>query len=153
MKQSTKEAYAEVDTILELMDVEYSSAIPKKLRDVFREFKDTEYKKEIVADKPLEEQGLNRETITLLAILNYNYWCKDPERKKELMRIYTENGKRKEEEIREKYNPDNIFKTVEKEEVKETLQNENENTSLVEYKEEKWYTKILTWISKIFKKS
>ena len=38
MKQSTKEAYAEVDTILELMDVEYSSAIPKKLRDVFREF-------------------------------------------------------------------------------------------------------------------
>ena len=70
--------------------------------------------------------------------------------------IIEENKRREiiaEEEKREKYNPDNIFKTVEKEDVKETLQNENENTSLVEYKEEKWYTKILTWISKIFKRS
>ena len=150
MKQSTKEAYAEVDTILDLMDEEYSSAIPKKLRKVFKELKDMDYKKEIVSDKPLEEQNLKRETITLLAILNYNYWCTDEARKKELMQIYVDNDKRHEEEIREKFNPENIFKKAEEEEEKVS---ENENTSLVEYKEEKWYTKILKWISNIFKKS
>ena len=149
MKQSTKEAYAEVDTILDLMDEEYSSAIPKKLRKVFKELKDMDYKKEIVSDKPLEEQNLKRETITLLAILNYNYWCTDEARKKELMQTYVDNDKRHEEEIREKFNPENIFKKAEEEE----KVSENENTSLVEYKEEKWYTKILKWISNIFKKS
>lgn len=149
MKQSTKEAYAEVDMILDLMDEEYSSAIPKKLRKVFKELKDMEYKKEIVSDKPLEEQNLKRETITLLAILNYNYWCKDEARKKELMQIYADNDKRHEEEIREKFNPENIFKKAKEEETVSEI----ENTSLIEYKEEKWYTKILKWISNIFKKA
>lgn len=36
MKQSTMEAYAEVDTILNFMDKEYISEIPEKLRNMFR---------------------------------------------------------------------------------------------------------------------
>ena len=36
MKQSTMEAYAEVDTILNLMDEKYVREIPEKLRELFK---------------------------------------------------------------------------------------------------------------------
>ena len=42
--------------------------------------------------------------------LNYNYWCKDEQKKKELAQLYYDNEIKQEQELREKYNPDNIFK-------------------------------------------
>ena len=36
MKQSTMEAYAEVDSILGLMDTKYIMEIPKQLREMFK---------------------------------------------------------------------------------------------------------------------
>ena len=110
MRESTMEAYAEVDAILKLMDEKYVSQIPKQLRELFKNKKSKIYNKKIVANTPLQEQNLKRETLEILAVLNYNFWCKDKQKKKELTRLYYNNQKKYEQMLREKYNPENIFK-------------------------------------------
>lgn len=117
MKQSTMEAYAEVDAVLSLMDKEYLDDIPIELREVFKKEKSKECIKEILPNKPLNEQNLKEETLSILAMLNYNYWCKDEYHKKELLELYSENERKYQDELRKKYNPDNIFKKEHKEEV------------------------------------
>ena len=86
MNQSTMEAYAEVDAVLNLMDKKYLDEIPSKLRELFSKEKSKDYFKKIVSDKPLKEQNLKEETLAILAVINYNYWCKD-EKHKRIIRI------------------------------------------------------------------
>ena len=100
MNKATTGAYAEVDAILSHMDESYINQIPIKIRNTFKKFKSKTYTKDFNPNIPLEEQNLKRETITLLAILNYNYWCKDENRKKELMNIYTENTRKAKEKLK-----------------------------------------------------
>ena len=132
MKQSTMEAYAEVDTILDFMDKEYISEIPEKLRNIFREKKAKDYIKNIVPSKPLEEQELKDETLSILAVLNYNYWCKDEREKKELLKLYADNEKKYQEILQRKFNPDEILKKHKKEVQTENVVNQMQ---MVEYKE------------------
>lgn len=110
MKRSTMEAYAEVDSILELMDEQYVEEVPEPIRELFSTKKADDYDKKILSDVPLQEQDLQEETLQILAVLNYNYWCKDENRKKELAQMYYDNEIKKQKELREKYNPDNLFK-------------------------------------------
>ena len=103
-------AYTEVDTILSLMDEKYINKIPKNLRGIFKEEKSFDYKPNIDPKKSLNEQNLQRETLVILAILSLNYWCESEEEKQKLIKAYSENEKKNETEIKEKYNPDYIFK-------------------------------------------
>lgn len=155
MNQSTMEAYAEIDTILNYMDESYINQIPLKVRNTFKELKSKTYIKDIDPSIPLENQNLKRETITLLSILNYNYWCTDENRKKELMNIYTANTQKVEEELKEKYHPDKIFtNNVQKVDNSSTETISFEDTSSpLTISTEKWYTKIITFFTNIFKKN
>ena len=146
MKQSTMEAYAEVDSILELMDSKYIMEIPKQLRQMFKDKKAINYNKKIVANKPLQEQELSSETLEILAVLNYNYWCKDEVKKKELLDLYYKNDLKKEKESREKYNPYNIFKN------KNIVNKPEENVSMVVIEEKSVLKKIINFIKRIFNK-
>ena len=75
MKQSTMEAFAEVDTILGYMDNIYVQQIPEKLRKLIKEKKAQGYIKKINPAIPLEKQNLKKETLAVLAALNYIFWC------------------------------------------------------------------------------
>lgn len=132
MKQSTMEAYAEVDTILNFMDKEYISEIPEKLRNMFREKKAKDYIKNIVPSKPLEEQELKDETLSILAVLNYNYWCKDESEKEKLLKLYTDNEKKYQEILQQKFNQDEIFKKNKEENQTKDAINQMQ---MIEYKE------------------
>ncbi len=45
----------------------------------------------------------NHHTLEILAVLNYNYWCKDEKRKKkELLDLYCKNDLMEEQKLREK---------------------------------------------------
>ena len=88
------ETFAEVDMVLSLMEDKYIAEIPEKLRKMFKENKAMDYKKEITANQPLKEQNLKKETLSILAILNYQYWCKDENRKRELIELYGTQFKR-----------------------------------------------------------
>ena len=139
-------AYAEVDTILNLMDEKYINRIPIKLRKIFKEEKSYDYKLNIDTSKSLNEQNLQKETMIILAMLCLNYWCDSEEEKQELIKAYSENEKKNEAEIRKKYNPDNIFKD-------NSTQKDNsiqENTQLTEY-HENVFKKLWNKIKSLFK--
>lgn len=144
-------AYAEVYEILSFMEQKYVDMIPLKLLELFKEEKEKEYKPNINPTIPLDEQNLQKKTLPILAMLNLNYWCEDENEKKELIALYAENDKRKEEELREKYNPDNLFKK--KEQIVEDNEIKQENTQLIEYKEQNIFKKILNKIMNFFKKN
>lgn len=129
----TRQAYSEIDEFLSLLSEEKRNEIPIKLREFFKEEKDKEYKKGINPEIPIKEQELKEETLGIIAMLNLQYWCKDENQKARLKKVYAENENKYQEILREKYNPDDIFKKKEKDtnfENKETI-----NNQIIEYKE------------------
>lgn len=148
----TMMAYSEVYKILNLLDEEYKERVPAKVRAFFEEERLKDYEPEINTDTPLTEQNLKRETIVLLAILNLNYWCDTPEEKQEILDELS-NNEREKQELIEKYNPDNLFKNKQN----DVIENENkintQEVSLVEYKKQGIFKRILDKITKFFIKN
>ena len=151
MENSLSKAYAEVLLILSYMEQKYIDMIPKKLLELFNEEKDKNYQPNINPNISLAEQNLQRKTLALLAMLNLNYWCEDENEKKELLKMYSENDKKIEAEMRERYNPDNLFKKKEKVEQNDDIK--QEKTELIEYKEKNIFRKIIDRIKTFFSKS
>ncbi len=85
-----RKAYAEVDFIIHNMNEKYINMLPKKMITFFQEVKDHDYKVEIDTKKPLYEQSLQNYTFDLLNILNLNYWCKDEEKKREILSMLSD---------------------------------------------------------------
>ena len=150
MENNLLKAYAEVDKILSFMEIKYVEKVPKKMREMFKNEKLQGYEPNIDKNIPLEEQQLERKTLAILAMLNLNYWCENQEEKQELLRAYSDNDKKREEELREKYNPDNIFKNKNKEQDAE--QETDKITSVVEYKEKNLIKKLLDKIKRLFRR-
>lgn len=148
--EDIKMAYCEVDIILEQMEEEYVNKVPSELRKLFKEQKRRDYLPEIKAEVPLAEQNLMRKTIAILAMLNLNYWCEDEKEKQDLIQMYSENDRKREEELRKKYNPDNLFKKKDID-VEETTEN-TESKEMVEYRKENFFKMILRKIMWLFKK-
>ena len=98
------------------------------------------------------DQNLKRETIVLLAILNLNYWCDTPEEKQEILDELANNEKEK-QELLEKYNPDNLFKNKQNDVIENEKTIDTQEVSLVEYKKQGIFKRILDKITKFFKKN
>ena len=104
----TRQAYAEIDNFIELLNDEDRNKIPKKLRCFFKEEKDKQYIKDINIDIPIKQQNLKDETLALIALLNIKYICDDDKEKERLNKIYHDNNIKYQEILREKYNPNKI---------------------------------------------
>ena len=148
MENNLLKVYSEVDKILSFMEIRYVEKVPKKMREMFKNEKLQDYEPNIDKNIPLEEQQLERKTLAILAMLNLNYWCENEEEKEELIRAYSNNDKKRNEELREKYNPDNIFKNKNKE--REVEQITEEITAIAEYKKENFIKKLLNKIKRLF---
>ena len=151
MENNLSKAYTEVLLILSYMEQKYIDMIPKKLLELFNEEKDPNYQPDINPNTSLAEQNLQRKTLALLAMLNLNYWCKDENEKQEMLKMYSENDKKIEAEMRERYNPDNLFKK--RENVEQNDEVKEECTDIIEYKEQNVFKKILNRIIKFFKRN
>lgn len=149
MENELLKAYAEVDEILANMESVYIDKIPKKIRELFANNKLEGYTPNINPKIPLDEQKLQKKTYSILAMLNLNYWCENEKEKQELISIYAENDRKKEEELREKYNPDNLFKNRE---ITKPQEEKEQSTALIEYKESNFFKKILNKIMSFFKR-
>ncbi len=151
MKQEYRQAFTEVYEIFKLMPQELLDMIPKKFIKMIEEERDIQYITNI--KEPLEEQKLKDETIIILGLIYRDFLCLPEERKKLQEKDAKELGEVKkaiEEEIKQKYNSDNLFNNKEKVETK--IINEDKEKSLVVVKEEKWYKKIFNVIKSLFKK-
>ncbi len=146
---NTRQAYAEIDNFIELLDEYNKNKIPKKLREFFKKEKDETYKKDINPNIAIKDQNLKEETLALIAILNLKYWCEDEEEKQRLKKIYAENEERYQQKLREKYNSNNIFKKKQQTTENEKIENYNNNLP-AEIKKEKLYQKIIRFLKKFF---
>lgn len=102
-------AYAEVDYIINHMNQKYIDKVPKRMKDFFSSLKDPNHVVKINPYVPLQNQGLQRYTLEIIALLHLKYWCEDEERKKELYDIMLKNQRRLEEQMKEKYSADKLF--------------------------------------------
>lgn len=147
------EASAEINEIFKCLPKEEVEKIPSKLRDFFKEVSSKDYVTNINPNMPLDKQQIKEKTKDIIALIYRNYWCSEEERK-ELDQKLIENDKKFEEELREKYNPDNIFKnnvtTTKKEESE--VKEEKIEQSLVPQETGKWYQRFLDMVKKWFKK-
>lgn len=147
------EASAEINEIFKYLPKEEVEKIPSKLRDFFKEVASKDYVTNINPDLPLDKQKIKEKTKDIIALIYRNYWCSEEERK-ELDQKLIENDRKFEEELREKYNPDNIFKnnitTTKKEEPE--IKEEKIEQSLVVQETEKWYQRFLDMVKRWFKK-
>ena len=147
------EASAEINEILKYLPKEEVEKIPSKLREFFKEVSSKDYVTNINPNIPLDKQQMKEKTKDIIALIYRNYWCSEEERK-ELDQKLIENDKKFEEELREKYNPDNIFKnnvTTTKKEESEVKEAKIEQ-SLVPQETGKWYQRFLDMVKRWFKK-
>lgn len=142
-------AYAEIDEILNLLEDQYREKVPEKVRIFLKEEKMPDYTPTIDVNIPLIQQNLKRETIVLLAILNINYWCENEEEKQFFLNELAKNEEEK-KKLKEKYNPDNLFKNKQEKLIDESMQTGQE---LIEYKETNFISKLLKKIKQLFRKN
>lgn len=146
MDRSLMIAYTEVYEIINLMDDQYKEKIPKRLRQHISEMKLNDYNVKIDSNISLKEQEISKKALSILAVLNYNYWCVDDNKKNILINQYIKNEEEYQKKLREEYNYDKLFNTKNK----NTKYNEvNECKQLVKYnKKESLWIKIINKIKK-----
>ena len=95
--------------------------------------------------KSLEEQEFLRETNAIIVTLFRDFFATEKQKEK-LQKILIDNEEKYQEELRKKYNPDDLFKKQEN----KVIVDEKIETALVEVKEEnilqKVFNKIINWI-------
>lgn len=141
-----RKALTEIDVIFNRFENEIKNKIPNSFRNFVKEKKDENYKFEYDDSKELKDQNISKETKALLSIIYRNYFCSKEEKERLELEDQIE-LKRIEDEIREKYNPDNLFKNNIQ---KEKIQEENkEELQLVEVKES-IFKRIINKLKEIF---
>ena len=144
---NTREAYAEVDNFIECLDSYDKNKVPESIRKYFKKEKSKNYNKIIDVNKPIKDQNLKDETLAIIAMLNLKYWCDDEEEKKRLMTIYSENEKKYQNELKEKYDIEKIIKE------RNNKKTENyQEKNVPEIKKENLWDKLKNMILKMFKK-
>ena len=135
MEDNYQKAYKEILEILKYVPEESVKKIPQEMRDMFEKEQLKTYDFQIDTSKTFEEQELLEETKAILANIFRDYWA-TPYQKERI-------------EIKEKYDPENVFKrrNIEQEKAKKT----KEALAVVEYKES-IFKKFLSKIKALFRR-
>ena len=153
MENFNKKAVSEVIEILNHTDKKIIEKIPQKFIDFLFENADKDYIPNIDFYDENWENSIQEDTQAILALLYRDYIVSEDEKLKllkeeqeEKLKLLKEEQEEKlkiEKELREKYNPDNIFK---KKNIEENIQ--INNVQLIEIKETSWFKRALDKILK-----
>lgn len=146
MERTYEKSLTEVYKVIEYLEYEEYNKIPKKFLKHLYEEMNKDYYFEIVVNEDFINNEMSNEAKEILAVIYRDYLVTKEERVK-LLKEESEEEKRIEQKLREKYNPDNIFKKN-----KEKDKSNDTNTSMIKIEEIKWYKKIISKILSIFKK-
>lgn len=141
-------ALYQINEILKYMIPNLKARIPKKVISYFENNKSQEYNWAIDKSLPLEKQDLLPTTKELLTVLYKDFICDDIERAK-LEKRLRNNELKYQEELRKKYNPDDIFKN--RQTATEYIEIQTKNTEIAPYKES-FFRKIISKIKLFFHK-
>lgn len=144
MTYEIKRAYTEVYQVLENMPKEYRDKIPKNIFQMLKTARIEGYKQEIEKENPIDSSKLSKQAMTILAVLNYRYWCPNRKVKNDLYKICAKNEEKVQKEIQQNLN--DLFKNKRKDKAQDNTKVE-ENLAMVKYKDS-----IFTQIVKLIKK-
>ena len=130
MTDSYAMAYAEILEIINHIGGDYKKKIPTKLLNFFEENKDVNYKYQ--STKTINNGVFLDETIALLSMLESKYWA-TPEEKVILEKALKDNEIEYQNQLKEKYNQDFLFKK--KKQVKNNEEAMMQEVKMIEYKE------------------
>lgn len=141
---------SELDVLLDYIDSEEWVKIPDDIIFYIKDNKNKEYNWEYDKTKSLEEQNLNKDTFSLLTFIIYKYVASEEE-KKEINLLVNEIT----EELKQKYDLDNIFNKKNEQHVINSQPNSSTNETalmIIDEKNETFFGIIISFIKKFFKK-
>lgn len=138
----------QINEILKYVTPNLKARIPKKVISYIQNNKSKDFNWKIDKALPLEKQELLPTTKELITVLYKDYMCDDIAKAK-LDKVLNENQIKYENEVREKYNPNNIFK--ERNKSNEKIQKLIENNQIVSYKES-FLSKFINKLKSFFHK-
>lgn len=143
------EALSEINDILNHLDTNVLNKIPQKFKNFVNNNKSNSYKPIFDHSKKLNELPLKDKTRAILSVIYMNFLCNE-EQKKEYKKRLKENSIKKEKEVREKFNTDNLFNNkVQKKTIIEEQQTVDNIVAMTEYKDG-IFTKIINKIKRLF---
>ncbi len=146
MEENFKESLRETYEIIQNSESEIKQKIPKSFLEFIKNNMSNDYNKNEIIYNTNWKDSISDDTKAIIALIYRDYLISDEERNK---LIQQEKQKRYiyEKELREKYNPDNIFKQ------RQNKTNDNTNNiNLLEIKQTSWFRSILNKILKFFRK-
>ena len=128
-------AYTEVLEIIKHFSEEEYAKIPKEKIEFYKNNMDRNYKFIINPEIDLAEQNISAEANAIIVNLFRDYYATE-EQKNKIKEMLELNDKKEEQEKREKYNPDDIFKKINKDKnINMETPDTKINAALIEYKE------------------
>lgn len=149
IKRNYALAYSEVLEILKYIPQEDYDKIPKEKIELYSKSSDKNYIFNYVPNKTLEEQNVSDITKGIIILLFRDYWATEEQREK-IIAKQNYDRKKLEEQKREMYNPDDVFKNRNKNDNIEILEQTKQNAQIIEYQKQRWYQKIIAKILNIF---
>lgn len=140
VSRELSEGISETIDILSHMDKTYIDKIPKKFIEFLENNKTANYISNLDHSKKINEMNVKEKTKDILAIIYLMYWC-DNDKKSDYARLVKHNNEKHQQELREKYNPNDLFKNRVQTTVKQKTQEQN-NMKLQNVKES-FFTKFI----------
>ena len=103
------ESISETLDILKHIEKSYIDKIPRKFIEFLEKNKSSKYISNLDHSKKLYEMNLKEKTKDILATIYIKYWC-TPQQKTNYINLLNENEEKYQEELKAKYNVDNIFR-------------------------------------------
>ena len=150
MIDNYQKAYKEVIEILKYVPQESVEKIPDEMINMFKTKMDKNWNFIVDINKPFEEQELLEETKAIFANIFRDYWA-TPYQKERIEAQEKYELDKIEEEKRKTYNPDDIFKKNKVQKLEEESK-EYENNLPVEVKKEKFFKRLIGFITSFLKK-
>lgn len=125
--------------------------IPSKFMLFLKENASNNYFCNFDYNKPLKELKLTNEAKGLIAMICLNYWCETEEQKIKFRSYLNKNEQAYQEELKRKYNVDDIFKKRDISNNEDTT-SESINNLPVELKNENIFKRLLNRLKKLFSK-
>lgn len=150
ISKNYSKAYTEIlEMIKHLPENEYNK-IPKEKIEFWERNKDNKYKFIINPQIELEKQNISIEANSIIVTIFRDYFATDLQKEK-LKIILEQNENKYQEQLREKYNPDNLFENRKKECMNPYVE-KNTNLPVVK-REENFFKKLINYVKKlIFKR-
>lgn len=139
----------ETISVLDYFNQEFLAKIPKHfLKDLQELAKDSKIVVNIDKNKKLENQPISEDSKDLIGLIYYSYIASDDE-KAEIERAWDENELKFQNELKKKYNVDNLFENRNKSNY--NFDENKNNIELIEYKEN-IFQKVINKIKKLVNK-